>query len=149
VVALTLSTGDALLAVSLTAIPVATLAFALGARGALRQIGRGPFAIDRDPAAGLPGRAGVEPESVREAELRQLLEGKAYRQSRRGERPLDVESELRRLLAADDGGGGAADPELRAEIRSLVIANNERRQRRGLEPLDVEAEVKRRLAELG
>lgn len=145
-VAPALSTGEALLTIALAAVPVAALSFALGAREALRQIGRGPFAIDRDPAAESRS-APTEAPGEREAELRQLLAGKAYRQARRGERPLDVESELQRLLAAE--GPSAADPELRAEVRALVIASNERRLRQGREPLDVEAEVQRRLSELG
>lgn len=146
--ALALSTGEALLAIALLAAPVAALSFALGAPAALRQVGRGPFAIDRDPAAASEGSEGEAP-GVREAELRQLLQGKAYRQSRRGKRPLDVEGELRRLLAGEGAGAGARDPELRAEVRALVIASNERRLRQGREPLDVEAEVERRLTELG
>ena len=65
------------------------------------------------------------------------------RREARGEAPLDVEAELRSLLAP------AADPALEAEIRDLVVARNVRRVRRGEEPLDVEAEVARQLAELG
>jgi hypothetical protein len=38
---------------------------------------------------------------IREAEIRQLLEGKRYRQLRRGEDPIDVEAELRRMRAEE------------------------------------------------
>ncbi len=39
-----------------------------------------------------------DPGRIREAEIRQLLEAKAYRQAERGEEPIDVEAELQRLL---------------------------------------------------
>jgi hypothetical protein len=83
---------------------------------------------------------------VREQEIRQLLEAKAFRQSRRGEVPLDVDGELERLLRESVAVG--ADAGLRAEVRQLVVARNERRIRQGKPPLDVEAEVDRQLAEL-
>ena len=146
--ALAISSGETILIVSLLAVPVAAASFAVGARNALRQIGRGPLSIDEDPPA-RPDPAGAEGQRVREAELRQLLEGKAFRQARRGEPALDVDAELERLV-----GGGAGRPRvrtddaLRAEVRALVIARNERRVRMGREPLDVEAEVERQLDEL-
>lgn len=54
-----------------------------------------------DPELGL--------ERADEADLRQLLEAKAYRQSRRGEEPIDVEAELARLLGRRRRAPG--DPE--------------------------------------
>ena len=94
--------------------------------------------------------AEAEGAGVREDELRQMLEAKAYRQSARGEEPLDVDAELDRLLAEQGSGAGspADDPALRDEVRQLVMARNERRARQGKEPLDVEAEVERQLREL-
>ncbi len=79
-----------------------------------------------------------------------MLEAKAYRQSARGETPIDVEAELERLLAeaASAPAPAAGDAELREEVRQLVVARNDRRQRQGKEPLDVEAEVARQLRDL-
>jgi hypothetical protein len=79
----------------------------------------------------------------RDAEIRQLLEARNERRARRGEAPIDVDSELARLTAP------AVDPELREEIRQLVVARNHRRVRAGKPPLDVEAEIEREIASLG
>jgi hypothetical protein len=144
---LALSNGEVILLVVAVSIPVAAIAFAVGAREALREIGKGPFSVEYE--SDLPQRAVRDTEAtpaVREQELRQLLEGKAFRQARRGEDPLDVERELERLLSESVAAG--ADPGLRAEVRELVVARNERRARQGRAPLDVEAEVDRQLAEL-
>jgi hypothetical protein len=143
-----LSNGEVILIVVAVSIPVAAIAFAVGAREALREIGKGPFSVEFDtdlPQRTVDADAEATP-AVREQELRQLLEGKAFRQSRRGEDPLDVDRELERLLSESVAAG--ADPGLRAEVRQLVIARNERRARQGREPLDVEVEVDRQLAEL-
>ncbi len=143
-----LSNGEVILVVVGVSIPIAAIVFAAGARGALRQIGRGPLSVEFE--ADLAQRAhDPDPETtpaIREQELRQLLEGKAFRQSRRGEQPVDVDRELERLLSESVAAG--ADPGLRAEVRQLVVARNERRVRNGKRPLDVEAEVDRQLAEL-
>nr|MDQ3725168.1 hypothetical protein [Actinomycetota bacterium] len=81
--------------------------------------------------------------------VRQMLEAKSERRRQRGEAPLDVEAETRRLLAAAERprGADAIDDELRDEVRQLVVARNERRLREGREPLDVEAETERQLAD--
>jgi len=78
----------------------------------------------------------------RDTEIRQLLEARNARRARRGEPPIDVEAELRRLTAPQ------IDAELRQEIRDLVIARNHRRARTGKPPLDVDAEVERQIAGL-
>jgi hypothetical protein len=78
----------------------------------------------------------------RDEEIRQMLEARNARRLRRGEEPLDIEDELRRLTAP------AIDPGLRSEIRDLVIARNYRRTRAGKAPLDVEVEVEREVAKL-
>lgn len=124
-------------------VPIAAVAFARSGKG-YSEIGKGRFAVD----------FGDEGPAERDEEVRQLVEAKAYRQARRGEDPLDVESEIDRLLggADDPPETTPVDPEtaaIRDEIRQVVIANNERRERRGEPPLDVEAEVDRRLAEFG
>jgi hypothetical protein len=145
---LALSTGDIFLIAVIVAVPFALLSFALGARGALSQIGKGQFAIEQE----LPQKSGGGPPPVsretREAEVRQMVEAKAYRQAERGEAPLDVEAEVERLLAEQPGGSLGGDAGLREEVRQLVVARNERRARKGEEPLDVEAEIERELREL-
>ena len=105
------------------------------------QIGRGGMSID-DAGPGRPA-AGPIDAAVREAEIRQMLEARNARRTDRGEAPVDVEAELRALMAP------AADPGLRDEVRTLVESRNARRIARGEEPLDVEAETDRQLRELG
>jgi len=81
-----------------------------------------------------------------------MLSARSERLVRAGRPPLDVESELSRLLAGEQAarrGSHAPDAGLLAEVRQLVLARNERRARQGLEPLDVDGEVRRTLEELG
>jgi hypothetical protein len=144
---LAVSNGTVILIVVLVAIPFGVLSFALGARQVFDEIGKGAFGMDHDPKAS-EGPAMPASPAAREAEIRQMLEAKAFRQNARGQSPLDVDAELKRLLeqpVADVRG----DPSLVAEVRDLVIARNTRRLRRGEEPLDVEAEVERQLREAG
>jgi hypothetical protein len=146
---LALSNGEAILLIVLVAIPVAALSF-LGAGTAFKQIGKGPLSIEQDlPQKGSGAPAPISP-AMREAEIRQLLEAKAYRQGQRGEEPLDVDAELERLLAEERAPAGRlrADAQLVAEVRQLVEASNARRIRMGKEPLDVDSEVERQLADL-
>ncbi|MFN2612777.1 MAG: hypothetical protein ABR536_05355 [Solirubrobacterales bacterium] len=141
-----LDAGTTLILVVLVTIPIAALAFATGAGKALKEIGKGPMAIDQDLTGAAPAPVS---KAVREAEIRQMLEARAYRAESRGEKPVDVDGELRDLLAADRGGPGlGGDESLREEVRGMVIARNDRRLRAGKEPLDVEAEIDRQLAEL-
>jgi hypothetical protein len=138
-----------LIVVALLAIPFAALAFATGAGKALKEIGKGQFAIEQEfPAAGTGAIRPTTP-AEREAEIRQMLEARAYRAEMRGAKPVDVDAELKKLLAADTTTGSLGeDDELRAEVRALVIARNERRGRAGKKPLDVEKEIERQLREL-
>lgn len=126
---------------------VAGFAFARSG-SAWRSIGRGPLAIDeqRPPPASVASPAEVD-RAAQAAEVRQMLEARAERARLRGERPVDVETEAARLLAAPSAPAGG-DDELRSEVRQLVVARNERRARQGLEPLDVAAETERELVEL-
>jgi hypothetical protein len=135
-----LSNGEVILLVVLVVAPIAAVAFARS--GAVyREIGKGTFAMDRDgegeDLGAAMGRAAAE------AEVRQMLEAKAFRQRARGETPLDVDAELSRMASAPAVSG--SDPALVAEVRQLVLARNARRVRQGREPLDVEAEVARSL----
>jgi hypothetical protein len=147
--AISLSTGEAILIVVLAAIPVALVSF-LGAGNAFRQIGKGQFAVEfeRDLRSGITDDSLSASPHAREDELRQMLEAKAYRQRARGEAPLDVDAELTRLLAEAPRTSLEVDPQLADEVRQLVVARNERRVRQGQEPLDVDREVERQLREL-
>ena len=134
--------GIVLFAVVAICAVVALISFA-GSGKVYDQIGKGLLSL-RD-GADRPARepSGATASADREAEIRQMLTARNERRARRGEAPLDVETELKSLLSP------AADPTLEAEIRDLVVARNARRVKRGEEPLDVEAEVARQLAELG
>jgi hypothetical protein len=78
--------------------------------------------------------------------MRQMLEAKAYRQRQRGEEPIDVDAEMRRLNSP--AVPTRVDPALVEEVRQLVVARNARRARQGKEPLDVGSEVERQLRDL-
>ena len=137
-----------LIVIALVVLPIAAIAFA-GAGAALKTVGKGRFAIEQE----LPARRTLGPPApidrrVQEAEVRQMVEAKSYRREQRGEAPLDVEAEMKRLLEADQPAPPGVDKELREEVRQLVIARNERRMRQGKPPLDVEEEIARQLADL-
>ena len=149
-IALSLSTGEVIMIIVFATIPVALLTFALGARNALDQVGKGQFAVEFEsdlPSKITDSDAEGVPEA-REAEIRQLLEAKSYRRRERGEAPLDVDAEMNRLLTEEPKQPAAIDRRLVEEVRQLVVARNERRVRTGKEPLDVEREVERQLREL-
>jgi hypothetical protein len=124
---------------------VALITFVISHK-AYDDIGRGAFAMRDDVPAGsgpAPTDGGqVAYDRERDEEIRQLLAARNERRSRRGEAPLDVEAELKRLT------GPTVDPGLRDEVRQLVLARNDRRLRAGKPPLDVDAEVERQLGEL-
>lgn len=149
--ALGLSQADVIIIVLAIAIPLPVIAFILGARKAYDQIGKGALGLEleSDMPQGMRD-SGAEMGSPAEHsdEIRQMLEAKAYRQSARGEEPVDVDAELERLTEESKAPPSAADPALREEVRQLVVARNERRARQGKEPLDVEAEIARQLREL-
>jgi hypothetical protein len=145
------STQDAfwtvLLIVVIGGAVVAVITF-LGTGKLYDQIGRGGLSLHEDDD-GRGGRigSGAPPTGAaavreRDDEIRQLLTARNERRARRGEPPIDVDAELKRLTAP------AIDPALRDEIRQLVVARNERRARAGKEPLDVDAEIERQVREL-
>ena len=148
---LAVSNGEVILIVVLAAVPITAIAFAAGSGNAFRQIGKGQFSVEFDedlPQKMRDSDAESGSSELREAEIRQLLEAKAYRQSSRGEAPLDVDSELGRLMEEPESAPVGEDPQLREEVRQLVVARNQRRLRQGKEPLDINAEVERQLGEL-
>ena len=139
--ALSLSTGEVILIIVFAAIPIALATFVLGAGNALKQIGKGPFAVEYDsdlpqrvsdgprrrlgggprgrdpPDAGGEGLPAARPR--RDAARRRGRAGQAARRSAAGDRR-------------------ATDAGLAEEVRQLVVARNERRMRQGKEPLDVD-----------
>jgi hypothetical protein len=105
------------------------------------EYGKNALLMDGDsPRDAKPGSAAAMLE--RDDEIRQMLEARNLRRERRGEAPVDIEVELRRLTAPQ------IDGELRQEIRDMVIARNHRRARTGKPPLDVESEIEREIAGL-
>jgi hypothetical protein len=143
--------GTVLILVAVVAVPLAAISFAMGAGNALREIGKGRFAIDQElpqKQAGTGAPAPL-PKEVREAEIRQMLEARSYRRQQKGGEAIDVDAELEKVLAADQPQSDLSqDAELRAEVRQLVVARNERRLRRGHKALDVDTEVERQIREL-
>jgi hypothetical protein len=107
------------------------------------EYGRNHMLLDRDVTTTGPKSGSAAALLERDTEIRQMLEARNARRARRGEPPIDVEAEFRRLTAPQ------IDSELRSEIRDLVIARNHRRARRGLPALEVDAEIEREIAELG
>jgi hypothetical protein len=140
--------GTILILVVLVALPVGALVFALGAGGALRNIGKGDFAIDHD----MPRSTGIaaQPVSaeVREEEIRQMIQARSDRGVAKGRKALDVDAEVEKLLSSEPAPRLGSDRGLREEVRQLVVARNERRERQGRKPLDVEKEIERQLSEL-
>jgi hypothetical protein len=121
---------------------VIALAALVTARKTWEDYGKNRLLLDRDTTTG-PKSGSAAALLERDTEIRQLLEARNARRARRGEAPIDVEQELRRLTAPQ------IDSELRSEIRQLVLARNHRRARRGQPPLDVEAEIEREITALG
>ncbi len=144
-----ISNGEVILIIVFAAIPIGALSFALSGN-AFKQIGKGQFSVefDQDLPQKLSDSDSGAAAAIRDAEVRQLLEAKAYRQRARGEEPLDVETEIARIRSEEAATAVGEDPQLVEEVRQLVVARNARRERRGEEPLDIEAEVQRQLREL-
>lgn len=146
------STGTVLILVVLVALPVGAVVFAIGAGNALKQIGKGDLAIGEDMPQGGSGSGGfIAPVSseVREEEIRQMVQARSDRGIDRGQKPIDVDAEVEKLLAPErESLSLGADRGLREEVRTLVVARNERLVRQGKKPLDVDVEVDRQLREL-
>ena len=145
----TFQVGTVLIVVVLIALPLGAIVFARGAGGALREIGKGPLALEQD----FPQSSGTSVHAVsaeiREEEIRQMIQARSDRGVAKGREALDIDAEVKKLLASESGGPGlAGDAALREEVRQLVVARNERRERQGKKPLDVEKEIDRQLSEL-
>jgi phosphoglycolate phosphatase-like HAD superfamily hydrolase len=141
--------GTVLIVVVLIALPVGAIVFATGAGGALKEIGKGPLAIEQDFPQSSGGPMHAVSTEVREEEIRQMIQARSDRGIAKGREPLDVDAEVERLLASESSGSGlAGDREIREEVRQLVVARNERRKRQGKEPLDETKEIERQLREL-
>jgi hypothetical protein len=141
--------GIVLIIVVLVALPLGAIVFATGAGGALRNIGKGQFALEEDFPQSSGGPVHAVTAEVREEEIRQMIQARSDRGVAKGRKALDVEAEVAKLLATEpEGPSLGSDRALREEIRQLVVARNERRQRQGKKPLDVEKEIDRQLREL-
>jgi hypothetical protein len=136
--------GDVIWIVSGVGLVIGLIALT-GTGKAWEEFGKRGLLMERERDA---GRGGGPPAgsaaalAERDDEIRQMLEAGNARRERRGQAPLDIATELRRLTAPQ------IDPGLRQEIRQMVVARNYRRVRRGQEPLDVEAEIERQIADL-
>ena len=146
----TVGVEDAFGYVLVAVVVVSAVIAVLSLRGErYEHIGRGGLFEDdprRRPSGG-GGGGGAMPETKAQidAEVREMLEQRNARRLARGQDPLDVEAEMRRLAGR---AGPNADPALEAEVRQLVEARNARLARRGKPPLDGEAEVRRQLDDL-
>jgi hypothetical protein len=141
--------GIVLIIVVLVALPVGAIVFARGAGGALKEIGKGPLALEQDFPQSSGSPVHTVSAEIREEEIRQMIQARSDRGVAKGRKALNVDAEVEKLLATESTGPGlAGDRGLREEIRQLVVARNERRQRQGKEPLDVEKEIARQLREL-
>jgi hypothetical protein len=141
--------GIVLIVVVLVALPLGAIVFARGAGGALKEIGKGPLALEQDFPQSSGGAVHTVSAEVREEEIRQMIQARSDRGVAKGRKALDVDAEVEKLLASESGGPGlAGDKGLREEVRQLVVARNERRERQGKKPLNVEREIERQLREL-
>jgi hypothetical protein len=141
--------GTILIIVVLIALPLGAIVFARGAGGALKEIGKGQFAMEEDFPQSSQGAVHAVSAEVREEEIRQMIQARSDRGVAKGKKALDVDAEVKKLLEEQPAGPGLGrDRELREEVRQLVVARNERRQRQGKKALNVEREVEKQLREL-
>lgn len=143
-----MESGSVLIVLVLVTLPLAAVLF-VSAFGLLDDLGRGGLSIEERPPVPVPHLHTAVGRMEREEDIRQLLQARHDRQAARGERPVDVESELRRLMELSEPHPPSADAALREEVRQLVIARNARRADRGEPPLDVDAEIDRQLRAAG
>ena len=142
--------GTVLVLVVVAVLPIAAVLFA-GAFGMLEELGKGGLStLDRPSTPPVPPPQTPATRMERETEIRQFVQARHDREEARGEQPVDVESEVARLVELSEKPvpeHERQDAALREEIRQLVIARNERRAARGEPPLDVEEEIERQLGD--
>jgi hypothetical protein len=111
------------------------------------QIGQGGLSRDSEASdwASAPALSSAAERAEQEREVRQMLSARSERLVRSGKPALDIDAEITRLLAPQQGEHDAG---LVEEVRQLVTARNERRARKGMQELDVEEEIQRTLQEL-
>src|SRR4051794_640968 len=101
------------LVVVLVAAVVAAIWAGWAARTPYGQIGRGGLSLNEDAHLKRPAPSAAVLAVEREDEIRQMLEARNVRRAARGQAPLDVDDELRRLL---DARPVVHDPGLVAEV---------------------------------
>lgn len=140
--------GFAIVLVVVIGIPLAAMALGWAGRSAGEHLGEDEFSIsyDSESSDSDGGEVPIAP-AVRREEIRQMVQARSDRAEARGERPINVEAEVERLLDGESGDPGE-DATLREEVRQIVVARNERLARQGKQPLEIEDEVERRLREL-
>ena len=102
----------------LIALPVGAIVFAMGAGGALREIGKGPLALEQDFPQSSGGSVHAVSAEVREEEIRQMIQARSDRGVAKGRKALDVDAEVEKLLAPDQSGPGPGRRQGRCARRS-------------------------------
>ena len=105
---LAISNGEVIIVVVLVVAPIAAIAFA-GAGSVYREIGKGAFAMDHDRPPPASDLGATMSRAAREAEVRQMLEAKAFRQIERGE---TLQSRADEVLTGFFRGKGKGDNQI-------------------------------------
>jgi hypothetical protein len=97
----TVESGTVLILIAVVVAPIAAFAFARSG-SAWRALGKGRFAIEQELPPKRPADSPAPLDrAAQAAEVRQMLEAKSFRRQRRGEPPIDVGAEMRRLLSEE------------------------------------------------
>jgi hypothetical protein len=115
----------------------------VGLGRAYDQIGHGGMSLfDGTDRPVREPSTGAEADSVRDEEIRQLMEARNAVRASRGRPPIDIDAKIATFARS------AADPEIVEEVRVLVELRNRRLVREGKPELDVQAEIERQLRDL-
>src|SRR4051812_30248975 len=95
--------GTIFILIVVIALPLGAIVFARGAGGALKQIGKGQFAMDQDFPQSSQATAQTVSAEVREEEIRQMIQARSDRGVARGKEALDVDAEVEKLLTDEPG----------------------------------------------
>src|SRR6266516_8091035 len=98
--------GTVLIIVVLVALPLGAIVFATGAGGALREIGKGPLAMEQDFPQSSDGSVHAVSAEVREEEIRQMIQARSDRGVAKGKKALDIDAEVKKLLEEQPAGTG-------------------------------------------